>query len=158
MDRSTLEKLILAKLPLPADFCHTIKNFFPLNPPTPTAQLMKAVRVTYNTSGLEKHWQIIKGRVLRSYEPEGRWSPPPRRPEILYVHRYAPYQSHVHREIWMYWDKVTGEPAGWEVGNHTVKLIWPALEHGSHPAVSFHYRRAADDMERRVRSWTPVSI
>ena len=141
MDRSTLDKLILAKLPLPADFCHAIKDFFPLNPPTPTAQLMKAMRVTYGTSGLVKDRQIIKGNGLRSYEPEGRWSHPPCRPEILYMHKYAPYHSRVYRERWVYWDKVTGEPS--PVRNYTVKLIWPALEHGSHPAVSFCSQRVA---------------
>ena len=40
MDRSTLEKLILAKLPLPEDCRKAIKSFIPLNPPTPTAALI----------------------------------------------------------------------------------------------------------------------
>ena len=40
MDRSTLEKLILSKLPLPEDCRQAIKRFLPLNPPTPTAALI----------------------------------------------------------------------------------------------------------------------
>ena len=79
MDRSTLEKLILEKLPLPDDFRQAIKGFLPLNPPTPTARLMKAVEVEYWDNG-----QSLCGEVLRQYQPEGRWSHPPCWPEILY--------------------------------------------------------------------------
>ena len=159
MDRSTLEKLILAKLPSPADFCHAIKCFFPLNPPTPTAQLMKAVCVTYN----QRRGNVIEGRCysttfvngtgLRVYELSGRWSAPPLRPEIQYSHRYR----NVNYWRARLWDNGTGELIGAR-GIRRVRVTWPTLESESLPTWEHYDRESVDEMARQVRSWTPVSI
>ena len=159
MDRSTLEKLILAKLPLPADFCHTIKCFFPLNPPTPTAQLMKAVCVTYNQrcgniiEGICYSTTFVSGTGLRCYELSGRWSAPPLRPEIQYSHRYRDVKYWQPR----LWDNSTGELIGVR-GTRHVRITWPTLDSESLPNWDYYARESADEMARQVRSWTPVSI
>ena len=151
MDRSTLQKLILAKLPLPADFCEAMKAFFPLNPPTPTALLMKAVEVEY--FGNEQH---VSGEVLRRYQPDGEWSHPPCWPEILYTHVYIlePYPFPlfgISRE----WDVVTGELTGSE---REVRIVWPVLEPGLAPAVTYWTPEQADAVEQSVRRWSTMPL
>ena len=148
MDRSTLEKLILAKLHLSADCLQLIKSYLPLNPPTPTARLMKQVSI--------RHFHLetcFGGTGLRIYELSGRWSAPPLRPEIQYLRKY--------RDVlyWrpQYWDNITGELCRVR-GERRVLITWPALEPESLPTWSYYTREDADEMARRVRSWTPVSI
>ena len=65
MDRSTLQKLILAKLPLPADFCEAIKDFFPLNPPTPTAALISQLVFQRIIRGMSFQRMIVEGCDIR---------------------------------------------------------------------------------------------
>ena len=82
MDRPVLEKLILAKLLLPPDAERLIKKF--LQVPTPTALLMKRVRVIWP-------WHdgyLVQSPDLRNHEQHGRWTNPPLRPEIIISHRY----------------------------------------------------------------------
>ena len=83
MDRSTLQKLILAKLPLPADFCEAIKDFFPLNPPTPTAALISQLVFHCPFRGMSFGCVKVEGRGIRvrdkygglGFERRGPWEP-----------------------------------------------------------------------------------
>ena len=143
MDRSTLEKLILEKLPLPDDFRQAIKGFLPLNPATPTALLMKAVEIEYWGSE-----QFLGGEVLRQYQPEGRWSHPPCWPEILYTHRYQPEPFAIFG-IRREWDSVTGEISE---SNREVKIIWPDHE------VTWWTPREADLEEWNVRRMSTMPV
>ena len=160
MNRSTLEKLILAKLHLPVDCCQMIKRCLPLNPPTPTAQLMKEVCVKYNQEdghiiGYTRFSgaTFVNGSGLRIYQLIGRWSHPPLRPEIQYSHTYRDV------EYWraQLWDHSTGELRG-RRGIRRVRVMWPKLEPESLPTWEYYTRESADEMAHRVRSWIPVSV
>jgi len=72
MDRSTLEKLILANLHLPVDCCQMIKRCLPLNPPTPTAALISQLKFgRCEVSGM----MTIKGSGIRVVTNYGRIGP-----------------------------------------------------------------------------------
>ncbi len=119
MEMPMLEKFILAKMPLPNEVQMLIKKY--LQVPTPTARLMKQVSFDY-TQYINR--TCIRGTGVRFYELRGRWSAPPLRPEIQYLHTYRD----VHTRVLRSWNK------------------------------SYYTREEADEMARRVRSWTPVSI
>ena len=141
-----LEKSILAKMTLPHEVQMMIKKY--LQVPTPTARLMKQVSIRH--SPLDT---CIRGTGLRIYELSGKWSAPPLRPEIQYSHKY--------RDVFywrpQYWNNITGELFRVR-GERRVLIIWPVLEPESLPTWSYYTREEADEMARRVRSWTPVSI
>ena len=147
MEQPTLEKSILAKMPLPHEVQILIKKY--LQVPTPTARLMKQVSITQfiNTT-------CVGGTGLRVYELSGRWSAPPLRPEIQY--------SHTYRDVnyWraQLWDNSTGELIGVRGGIRRVRITWPTLDSESLPNWDYYARDSADEMARQVRSWTPVSI
>ena len=71
MDRSTLQKLILVKLPLPSDFCEAIKDFFPLNPPTPTAALISQLIFERIIRGMSFQCLIVEGCEVRVRDNRG---------------------------------------------------------------------------------------
>ena len=140
-----LEKSILAKMPLPREVQIMIKKY--LQVPTPTARLMKHVFI--NRMFVNRYY--VTGRSVRVYELRGRWSAPPLRPEIEYLHRYGDIDTWESRR----WNINTGEPAR---GTRLMRLMWPVLWPASQPSWSYFTEKSADDMARRVRSWTPVSI
>ena len=146
-----LEKSILAKMPLPHEVQILIKKY--LQAPTPTARLMKQVSIE-KTSCMTI--TFIGGIGVRMYELRGRWSAPPLRPEIQYWHTYR----NVYPNYWQSrsWDTSTGEQIGGR-GVRRVRLTWPVLLGPENlPTCDYWTREEADEMARRVRSWTPVSI
>ena len=146
MEMSMLEKSILAKMPLPNEVHMLIKKY--LQVPTPTARLMKQVSFD-STQYINR--TCIRGTGVRIYELRGRWSAPPLRPEIEYLHRYVDIDTWESRR----WNINTGEPAR---GTRLMRLMWPVLRPASQPSWSYVTEKSADDMARRVRSWMPVSI
>jgi hypothetical protein len=149
MEMPMLEKFILAKMPLPNEVQMLIKKY--LQVPTPTARLMKQVSFDY-TQYINR--TCIRGTGVRFYELRGRWSAPPLRPEIQYLHTYRD----VHTRVLRSWNNITGELI--HVGEVRRALItWPVLdEPESLPTWSWYTREAADEMALRVRNWTPVGI
>ena len=138
-----LEKSILAKMPLPHEVQILIKKY--LQVPTPTARLMKQVSFTKCNNRT-----IFYGSTVRIYELRGKWSAPPLLPEIQYLHRYRDDYSWRMQPC----DRFTGDP----IGVRRVQLRWPVLEPESLPTLSYYTREDADEMARRVRRWTPVSV
>ena len=139
-----LEKSILAKMTLPHDVQMLIKKY--LQVPTPTARLMKQVSIEKTPCMCTT---FIGGIGVRMYELRGRWSAPPLRPEIQYWHTYR----NVYPNYWQTrsWDTSTGEPIGIR---GRVRFSWsPTLD-----IWDILTREEVDEMARRVRSWTPVSI
>ena len=137
-----LEKSILAKTPLPREVQIMIKKY--LQVPTPTARLMKQVSITQFGN-----WTDIGGIGVRVYELSGRWSAPPLRPEIQYSHTYLNvYPNYCQSRSW---DTSTGEPIG---GSGLVRFSWSPTLH----IWDYLTREEVEEMARRVRSWTPVSI
>ena len=96
MDRSTLEKLILAKLPLPADCIQAIKQFLPLNPPTPTAALISQLKFS-RCKGTEMI--IIKGSGVRAAVKYGR------------IGHSEEFSEYFEESLGFCFDSETGEPA-----------------------------------------------
>ena len=103
MDRSTLEKLILAKLPLPADFCQGIKDFFPLNPPTPSAVAISQLK--FQEQGRDLPIMRITGSTIRA-----TWMDYPR---LCWSHAYRSFLTFSY-------NAVTGEP----IRLHTMTPPW----------------------------------
>ena len=146
MEMHMLEKSILAKMPLPNEVQMLIKKY--LQVPTPTARLMKQVSIEHRSLST-----CIGGTGLRIYELIGKWSAPPLRPEIQYLHTYSDVRFWQPR----LWDRSTGELLV-ERGERRVRLTWPVLEPESLPTWSYYTRARANEMALRVRSWTPVGI
>ena len=148
MQQPALEKLILAKLPLPWGVQRELKKY--LQTATPTARLIKELRFRREVSHT-----FVAGPALRVYELRGRWANPPLRPAIEFMHRYWPENS--TRVCW--WDLVTGEPTAGRVPRYPVMwLTWPSLEPGQPPTGDHFLVDTAEAMARRVRNWTPVSV
>ena len=101
MDRSTLEKLILAKLPLPADFCQAVKDFFPLNPPTPTAALISQLKFDRYFSTM-----VVSGRYPSTMVVSG----PDVRVTWIYQRSMFWYGMDVKDRLGFTYNPVTGEP------------------------------------------------
>ena len=154
MDRPVLEKLILAKLPLPPDADRVIKKF--LQVPTPTARLMNRVSVSHHD-----HVTVIESPDLRNYEQRGRWSNPPLLPEILISHGYGNRGDYSGVEglpqRFAGWDSA-GEPLGGRGYMNFVKLKWPAVFPSLAPHWTYDTPRTIDQMSRWARSRTPVSV
>ena len=148
MEHPLLEKSILAKMPFPHEVQILIKKY--LQVPTPTARLMKQVSITQFGN-----WTYIGGIGVRVYELSGRWSAPPLRPEIQYSHTYR--KNYVNYWQPLRWNTSTGELI--VARRRRVRLTWPVLLGPENlPTWDYWTREEADEMARRVRSWTPVSI
>lgn len=168
MDRPALEKLILAKLPLPLppDAERLIKKF--LQVPTPTALLMKQVQVDWPLHDVA----VIQSPDLRNYEQRGRWTNPPLRPEVIISHRYRDEDDFdlvdSDDDTWgefvpeipersRGWDSA-GEPKGGRGYMSFVKLIWPQLDPEEEPYWEHVTPEWIEHMSREAQSLCPVSM